>query len=208
MKLKPLFLTMSIMTVALAMGIGVQYWWAHQHTTPASFHGTVLDHPRPLPVFKLEGTADRRIDNQYLQGHWTFIFFGFSHCGSVCPVTMAELAKLYRLLGQSGNLPMPEVIMITLDPQRDSLKRMQEYVQAFEPHFIGARGSEHDIKHLAHDLGIAFTKLPTANAQANNNIEHSGAVMLINPHGQLTAFFTPPHQAAFIAEDYRLLNTK
>lgn len=192
---------------AIGLGIVAQQWWAKLSREQYSFYGTVLHQPRPLPAFKLDGTEDYPIDNRHLQGHWTFLFMGFSHCASICPVTMAELAKMAHLLSEHPDLPRPSVVMITLDPKRDSLVRMKDYVQSFHPQFLGGRGTEEDTQHLAQFLGIAYTQInPNVKNPTNDySIEHSGAIMLLNPRGELVAFFTPPHKADNLVSDYQHL---
>ena len=200
----------SVLSLVCAIGLGIaaQQWWAKLSSRESySFYGTVLNKPRPLPVFTLEGTEGYAIDNRHLQGHWTFLFMGFTHCASICPVTMAELAKMAHLMSQQPDLSRPTVVMITLDPKRDSLARMKDYVQSFNPQFLGARGSEEETHNLARFLGIAYTQVNSqVQKQANDySIEHSGAIMLLNPRGELVAFFTHPHHADKLVNDYQHL---
>lgn len=195
---------------AIGLGMAAHYRWTKLSEVPQPFNGTILTHPRPMPAFSLEGTEGYVIDSEHLQGHWTFLFMGFSHCASVCPVTMAELAKMAHLLSQHPDLPRPLVVMITLDPKRDSIERMKDYVLSFHSQFIGARGSEEDVSNLARYLGVAYTQVKS-NVQKHVNdysIEHSGAIMLLNPQGELVAFFTPPHRADLLVQDYQQLVTR
>ena len=190
--------------LALILGIAAYQLWARAQA-PYVFHGTVLNQPRSMPEYVLEGSEGYPIDTQHLQGHWTFLFMGFSHCASVCPLTMAELAKMSGLLSQHSDLPMPWVVMVTLDPKRDSLDRMHDYVRSFDSHFLGARGSEEEVKKLAQYLGIAYTQVESKvkSHSQDYSIEHSGAIMLLNPNGELVAFFTPPHHAQWLVQDYQ-----
>lgn len=194
----------------IGLGAWVYHGWMMPKTDRVQYHATVLDHPRPMPVFALESTDGQHFDRQHLQGHWTFVFFGFTHCASICPVTMAELGKMYRLLAQDPDMPRPQVVMITLDPKRDPLARMQTYVQAFQPEFLGASGSVTAVQALADAMGIAYTRVMTNNTRHKKDysIEHSGAVLLINPQAELTAFFTPPHDAKRMAQDYQKLSSQ
>lgn len=189
------------------VGIAAQLLWTKYTAVPDSYHGTVLSKPRLLPAFSLEATDGRLIDIQSLQGHWTFLFFGFTHCASVCPVTMAELAKMVRLMSLQPDLPSPVVMMVTLDPQRDTLTRMKDYVHSFHPKFMGASGAAKELQNLARYLGIAYTQVKSsAQTPANDySIEHTGAIMLLNPRGELVAFFTPPHEASLLVHDYQQL---
>ncbi|MGV3740048.1 MAG: SCO family protein [Gammaproteobacteria bacterium] len=199
-----IFLGCIFLVCAISLGIVAQHLWVKPKQEPEIVHGTVLSQPRPMPEFSLEGTEGYPIDIQHLQGHWTFLFMGFSHCASVCPLTMAELAKMSGLLQQT-NLPSPWVVMITLDPKRDSIERMHNYVRTFNPNFLGARGAEEEVKKMAQFLGIAYTQIKSSadNHVNDYSIEHSGAIMLLNPNGDLVAFFTPPHHADWLAKDYQ-----
>lgn len=177
---------------------------AHDQSASYSFHGTVLTQPRKISHFELKGLDNQPFNNQTLQGQWTLLFFGFTQCGSVCPTTMAELKKMMTLLREQHVSPLPHVVMITLDPKRDSLKRLTQYVHAFDPAFDGARGVNPRVHALTQELGIAYTQVKGVDEE-EYNIEHTGTLMLINPEGNLMAFFTTPHHAALIADDYKHL---
>lgn len=171
------------------------------------FHGTLLDKPREIRPFMLTGIDNRPFSNGNLQGQWTLFFFGFTHCASMCPTAMAELGKMYRLLDDNGVKPLPRVVMISLDPKRDTLETLGAYVKAFDIQFFGASGSEESIHAMTREMGIAYVKITDKGAEnmKNYNIEHTGTVILLNPQGKLSAFFTMPHQAELLAKDYSLL---
>lgn len=173
----------------------------------AAFHGTYLEHPRVVNPFHLTGIDQKRFDNSSLQGQWTLVFFGFTQCGYLCPTTMAELNKMYRILEKKGIKDLPHVIMITIDPKRDSLAQLGHYVTAFNPSFYGARGEESSIKRMTREMGIAYAKVLDKNSKDKEHydVQHSGAVILFNPEGALNAFFTTPHNAALLAKDYSML---
>jgi protein SCO1 len=173
----------------------------------ANFHGTYLENPRSVNQFNLTGIDKKSFDNNSLQGKWTLVFFGFTNCGYICPTTMAELGKMYRLLEENGVKNLPQVVMISIDPERDTQEKLASYVTSFHPAFYGARGDEQSIKVLTREMGIAYAKVENKdqNDPQNYDIQHSGAVMLFNPQGELNAFFTTPHHADLLAKDYMLL---
>lgn len=176
---------------------------------PSQFHGTLLSEPRNISPFRLTGIDQKGFNHDALQGKWTMVFFGFTNCGYVCPTTMAELGKMYRVLEGKGVKNRPNVVMVTIDPKRDSLEKLTHYVKAFHPDFYGARGDDESIQTLTRELGVAYATVTLKGHEGEDNydIEHTGAVMLFNPQGKLAAFFTTPHQANFLAEDYLLLTT-
>lgn len=209
-KTKNISLTVVFLVALGALFTGI-FVFQHVHSMPKKdfthFNGTYLEHPREVNAFQLTGTDHKTFDNTSLHGQWTFIFFGFTNCGSICPTTMAELSKMYRLLNEKGVKNLPRVVMISVDPTRDTVSKLNQYVRSFQPAFYGARGEEAIIKAMTKEMGIAYTKVANQDGiiPENYNIEHSGALMLFNPQGQLNAFFTGPHSAAHLANDYLTL---
>ncbi|MDR3501041.1 MAG: SCO family protein [Legionella sp.] len=170
----------------------------------ANFHGTYLENPRTVNQFSLTGTDQKAFDNASLQGKWTVLFFGFTNCGYICPTTLAELGKMYRILEDKGVKDLPRVVMISIDPERDDQEKLGNYVSSFHPDFYGARGEEVSIKAMTREMGIAYAKIMERDTSdpKSYDMQHSGALMLFNPQGELNAFFTTPHRADLLAKDY------
>ena len=199
-----------VAVAALVLGVFVyQHMNVNRSIDPSKIHGTLLDKPRPINAFELTGIDQQQFSNANLQGQWTMVFFGFTNCGSICPTTMAELGKMYQILEDKHVKTLPRVIMISIDPQRDSSERLGTYVKAFNPSFYGARGDEETIQALTRELGIAYARIALKGTEEEKNydMEHTGTVMLFNPKGELSAFFTMPHQASLMAEDFQLLTS-
>lgn len=209
-KIKGVTLTVSILLALASLFAGI-FVSEHLHfkkkIDAAQFHGTYLENPRTVNQFSLIGTDQQPFENSNLQGQWTLVFFGFTNCGYLCPTTMAELGKMYRILEEQGVKNLPRVVMISIDPDRDSLDKLGSYVRSFNRTFYGARGEEHSIKLMTREMGIAYAKVINKESDDPNiyDVQHSGAVMLFNPQGELNAFFTTPHHADLLAKDYLLL---
>ena len=173
----------------------------------SQFHGTYLENPRAIKEFALTGIDNKSFSNSSLRGHWTLLFFGFTNCGYVCPTTMAELSKMYHILQDKKVTNLPQIVMVSIDPQRDSIEKLNHYVTSFQPSFYGASGEEKIIKSMTHEMGVAYIKVVDKNNPDSQNydMQHSGAIMLFNPKGELNAFFTTPHHADLLAKDYLLL---
>lgn len=166
--------------------------------------GSLLPKPRDIKPFTLEGIDGKSFTEKSLAGHWSLLFFGFANCAMVCPTTMAELTKMYEALGKT--LPqsdLPEVIFVSVDPERDSLTRLKEYVHAFNPHFTAARGEVPALKKLTDQVSVVFAKVYFRKGDDKHYaVTHSAEIMVINPKGQLVAFLAYPHQAAKMVKDY------
>lgn len=209
-KIKGVTLTVSILLALASLFAGIfvsQHLHFKKKIDAAQFHGTYLENPRTINQFSLIGTDQKPFENTNLQGQWTLVFFGFTNCGYLCPTTMAELGKMYRILEEKGVKKLPRVVMISIDPDRDNLDKLGNYVKSFNSTFYGARGEEDSIKLMTREMGIAYAKV--INKENDDpkiyDVQHSGAVMLFNPQGELNAFFTTPHHADLLAKDYLLL---
>ncbi|CEG58067.1 SCO family protein [Legionella fallonii] len=184
-----------------------QHFYFKKKIDVAEFHGTYLENPRTVNQFNLTGIDQKPFNNLSLQGHWTVVFFGFTNCGYLCPTTMAEISKMYKILEEKKVKNLPHVVMISIDPDRDTLEKLGHYVTSFNSTFYGARGNEEAIKLMTREMGIAYGKVAYKDNTdpKNYDVQHSGALMLFNPQGELNAFFTTPHHADLLAKDYMLL---
>lgn len=189
--------------VAIAAGI-LSARWMLQRQAGAQLGvatATVLSPPRPLPPLDLVDQDNRPFDANRLRGGWTLLFFGFTSCPDVCPVTMAALAETSKLLADLPEKLRPRVVMISVDPERDTPERLAGYVKAFDPTFVGATGTKAAVDELALRIGVVIAKRPIDGD--NYSVDHSSSVFLIDPDGALRALFSAPHTPKLIAEDYR-----
>ena len=180
---------------------------ANAHPHPVKIDGVVLAQPLAITNFKLTDIRGKAFDKHNLKGRWTMMFFGFTNCGAVCPTTLAELNKMYKSL--QAELPddkLPQVVMISVDPERDTLARLSDYVAAFNPHFTGARGEETDLIALEKQLHIVSAKMQ-ADGQGKDHytINHSAEIILFNPNADVQAFLSYPHEAGQMVKDYKAI---
>jgi protein SCO1/2 len=209
-KIKAVTLTVAILLALAGLFAGIfvsQHLHFKKKIDVVAFHGTYLENPRTVNQFSLTGTDQKPFDNQSLLGHWTIVFFGFTNCGYLCPTTMAELGKMYRILEEKGIKNLPHVVMISIDPERDNPDKLGHYVSSFHTSFYGATGNEDSLQSMTREMGIAYGKVAIRDStdSLNYDVQHSGALMLFNTQGELNAFFTTPHHADLLAKDYMLL---
>jgi protein SCO1/2 len=181
---------------------------ARQEHAPLKISGVFLPSARhSYQPFQFTATDNRPFTEDNLKGHWTMMFFGFTNCGMVCPTTMAALKGMYRQLQESlPDRELPQVVMITVDPERDNLSRLSDYVHSFNPRFLGARAEIAETVALEHDLHIAAAKIQTDGPGKNRyTIDHSSEILLFNPEGGLQAYLSWPHDAREMARDYRMI---
>jgi protein SCO1 len=165
--------------------------------------GTALRPPRPLPTFALQDQDTAPFGNARLRGKWSFVFFGFTSCGDICPTTLALLDSVNKSLADLPAARQPQVVFVGVDSARDTPAALKEYLRSFNPHFVGVAGPQAAIDALTAALGIpSAVRSLGAGSYA---VDHSGALLLVNPAGELQALFSPPHAIDALAEDYRLL---
>lgn len=186
-------------TASWLLGTGVR-----QH--PKMESATVLwDHARPLPDFSLVDAHGQPFGPQQLQGRWTFLFFGYTHCPDVCPTTLATLNQAMEAITRNGDADHTQVVFVSVDPERDDPQQLGEYVHFFNPRFKGVTGSEADIDGLATPLGIVHARVANPKDAQNYLVDHTASVLLISPEGALTALFGAPQRAEAMARDFHAL---
>ena len=146
-----------------------------------------------------------------MKGKWSLVFFGFTHCPDICPTTLSTLAKLIKNLDESV-VADTQVVLVSVDPARDTVDVLSKYVPHFNPDFVGVTGEFIEIKRLATQLNVAFAKVVTNHERGEYTVDHGATVALINPRGDYHGFFKPPLDSArlkltylSIREDYRKL---
>lgn len=162
---------------------------------------------RPLAPFTLMDQDGQPFGNERLQGRWSFFFFGYTHCPDVCPTTLVSLNEAMNKIATTENAKAPQVIFISVDPDRDDTDRLKGYVEYFNPDFLGLTGTPAAINVLTSTLGILHIKTPNPNDPQNYLVDHTATVLLINPKGELLALFGAPHHADKIAADFNRLRT-
>lgn len=149
----------------------------------------LLEVPRDIGEFALVDHHGAVFDAGRLKGQWTLIFFGFTHCPDVCPTTLSELARLADQL-EDSEADATQVVMVTVDPARDTPDRLSEYVPYFNPDFVGVTGEFEQILTVAQRLNAPFRKVSAADG--SYQMEHSANVVLMNPMGDYHGFFRAP----------------
>lgn len=199
-----LVMSITIAIIAVYFGVGKHQ---EKRTADIKVNGLYLIPSKKIDDFKLFATNGKTISKDDLKGHWTMVFFGFSNCAVVCPTTMIALNKTYQLLQKE--LPedqLPQIMMITVDPERDTVKRMKDYVGSFNPQFIGATGETSQLTALQKQLHILAVKVQGKGGGKNNYYyDHTAEVLVFNPSGDVQAYLSYPHKPEEMVKDYKLI---
>ncbi|EDY87747.1 electron transport protein SCO1/SenC [gamma proteobacterium HTCC5015] len=190
----------AILVAAVALGGGYALREYSERQAPLELENATLypEDFRPFPTIRLTADDGSAFTNAHLKGRWTLLFFGFTHCPDVCPNTLAVMADAYQQLGERQQ--DVQVVFISVDPERDRLDKLGSYVQYFDPDFIGVTSSEDKLQQLADGMDI-FYKKQEADEHGNYQVDHSGAVFVLNPDGRRHALMSAPHLPQAMASD-------
>ena len=195
-------IVIGILSLGLGLGLGE---WLFRRAAPSApdIAGIYLRDFEFAEDFKLVRQDGQPFTRRNLQGQWTFLYFGYSYCPDICPLTLAELDRLQKLLARQGADTDTAYVFISVDPQRDTPERLREYVTYFNPKFQAATGPLEEINRLAKPLRVFYQRGSNAENTNNYTVDHTSTITLIDPAGRPRAIFTPPQQPERMAEDFQ-----
>jgi len=165
---------------------------------------------RKIADFTLTNHHNQPMTNDDLIGQWTLAFVGYTFCPDICPTTLAALNQAYpKIIATAGAStadfaadttdPQPiKVWFLSVDPKRDTIERLAEYVGFFNPEFIAATAEHKQLYPLVRSMGMMYS-MSQSTDDPNYLVDHSGSVVVINPLGQVIGRFKPQHAPGQIA---------
>lgn len=190
------------LSLGLAAGL-ILFGWLPTWLGPYNFHGVVIQSPQPLSNFVLTGTDGQAVSLRDFRDRYVLLYFGYTYCPDVCPATLRVLAEARRLLRPAEQAQV-QVVMISVDPERDTPAALTTYLAHFDSSFIGLTGSQAELLAATTPLGIYFEKRPATSA-ANYLIDHTASVAVVDGAGYLRLLYPFNTPAADIAADLHYL---
>jgi protein SCO1/2 len=180
-------LTYLLLAIAAVVAGGLSYKLWQQPAEPKS--ALVYPQARNLQEFQLVDQHGQPTGREQLYQQWTLAFVGYTYCPDICPLTLAKLAGVQPDLAAMVKEPL-KVWFISVDPQRDSVEQLNNYVNYFQqPAVLGLTAGHDQLFPFVRQLGLMYAL--NSNAEGNYLVDHSASVVLINPQGQLVAIFKP-----------------
>lgn len=196
-------LTALLLAAAAAAG----FWLGAAHfgnaAEPPETSGWVYDRPRDPGPFELVDHRGDAFTPDAVRDGWHLWFFGFTHCPDICPMTLTTLDLVDRALHDGGH-PRPGVLMVSVDPARDTPEQLRRYVPHFNPDFTGVTGTAGEIRRLTERLGVAVAYRANG-GDGDYTVDHSSVLLLTGPDGLVRAAFQPPHDPDTLARDIAVL---
>jgi protein SCO1/2 len=190
-----------ILVIGLVLLVAVMFMTVNgRRPLPQPEVATYFETPMALPDFDLDAADGSRLSNDSLRDGYALLFFGFTNCPDICPLTLAQLASAYGSLEQGAGAAL-QVVFVSVDPNRDSADRIANYLQNFDERFVGATGSRQRLDPLLRALGVTvmIQEFPD---QPGYAVTHNGTIYVIGPGAELIATMTGSPPAATIASDF------
>ena len=170
---------------------------------PVPMHSTVLPAGNELPDFSLVDHSGEAIGKSVFEGQWDVVFFGFTHCPDICPMTLGLLRQATDRLATAGDESVPRIVLVSVDPERDTPEALAKYIGYFGDDNLGITGELAEVSRLTDALGIFFAK--AALEDGGYTVDHSTVVLAIDPEGRFRALFTSPHTVDGFVHDLPLI---
>ena len=148
---------------------------------PHTFSGAVIQSPSPAPA--LEGLTfhdGRPAELWRFDGDVTLLFFGYTHCPDICPTPLAAVARAKEHMGSDGE--RVHVVMVTVDPARDTADDLESYVTHFDPSFLGATGTAQALRSAATVYGI-HVEVGEGTVDSGYTVDHTASLIAIDTDG-------------------------
>lgn len=198
----PHILLVVVALVALGAGIGV-YSARYYQSAPAAIEGLMWPNPKQVGTFAAVDHEGREFGVGQLEGKWSFLFFGYTHCPDICPITLAVLGRVQDALETGGIDGVPvQTVFVSVDPERDTPEKLTQYVRHFHERLIGLGGTPAQVQGLTAQLGIAFYH-GQPGPDGDYLVDHSASVFLLDPQARLVAILSAPHEADRILARFR-----
>jgi protein SCO1/2 len=201
-----IYLTMTLAIACITLFVGFFIYGQSQpkilNDSELKINGTFLfENPRSFKDFSLVDYNKQAFTPDNLKGKWTLVFFGFTYCPDICPTTLVLLNRFYQQQETTGLAKDLQIVLVSVDPARDTPEKLFDYVRFFNKDFAGVTGEFLDLHRFATQLNIPFSKAPGGGE--NYTVEHSGNIAIINPKGHYIGFFRTPLELSKLNVGYQ-----
>jgi protein SCO1/2 len=189
-----------VLVVALVVLLAAMFLLPRGQRGEAPQAATVLPEPRALEDVRFVDETGREMRFEDLEGSFTLLFFGFTNCPDVCPLTLSLLAQVRADVASRAPRFAPRVLFVSVDPNRDTPQRIDAYLNGFDPEFRGVTAPDAELKPLLAQLGVAVEK--HEHGGDNYNVVHNSAIYVLDENAAWVAVSTGPHDPKVLADDY------
>ena len=199
-RIKPYRTALLFLTAMVVLVVGYTYRLDSRKSIPAELEGVMRPDARALESLALKDQNNQAFHREDFTGKWSFVFFGYTYCPDVCPLTLSNLARTFGEMGDAAD--QFQVLLITVDPARDTPLRLAEYLANFNDGFLGLTGSEDEIRAVANEFGAFFAR---AGEGEDYTVDHTARVFVLSPSGKIPLTFPVTATSQEMIRDLALL---
>jgi protein SCO1/2 len=193
--------TLVFFGVMIIAAVGLVLGLMEREPEPLTFpdmEGVIVESPpTPMPDFKMTDQDGKPFTTADYLGKWSLVFFGYTNCPDFCPTSMVGLQRV----SQKENMPETQYVFHTVDPDRDDVATMKDFIEFFGEDFVAVTGDKSEIDKFAAPLGVIYD-LENETDKKDYVVNHYGALYIIDPKARLRAYLLPPHEPKRISEVY------
>lgn len=196
-----------IVTLVAVLALIASAWWLFGAERGASEIDVAVLKPMPAPIALPDGDLVTDEGEAFgpddFKGKWTLLYFGYTLCPDVCPVELGALRRFGQLLDEQYPTlaERTQRVFISVDPERDTPKRIRDFTDYFDPAIVGATGSKAELEAFAKPLGVGWSKRSNHYRDDSDHeetgsdylIDHTTSILLVDPNARLRAVFPTPH---------------
>ncbi len=192
----------SIIIAIAVLAAGGGFYVSLQQGSPAPPQNLYWPNPKRIGDFSVINQDGIPFGVENMWGKWSFLFFGYTHCPDICPITLAVMTDTHKALRRQH--PDIQTIFVSVDPERDTPEKLSQYLTWFDKDLIGLGGTLEMVNGLTRQLGIPYYHNKEEGAE-NYLVDHSASIFLIGPKGRMLAKLSPPHQKTAIIDQFVLI---
>jgi protein SCO1 len=170
-------------------------------TPTAAPRGVAIDPPKEMPEWTLTNSDGKSIKLSDFRGKAMLLFFGYTHCPDICPLSLADFRAIKKELGDTAK--QLNFVMVSVDGERDTPEVMDRYVHTFDPEFYGITGNEVDVRKAGLNYGVHFEKQKPAGTAAAYLVAHTTYSYLLDSQGRWRMVFPFKTPAESVAADIK-----
>ena len=193
------FILVIATVTALLAGIWLGYSTRNDDQTQSDktpvIQGAILPIARSIKDIQLQSLNNQSFTVKDFRGKWSIVFVGYTNCPDVCPNTLSVLNQVDKLMKEQG-MVSPGIIFISIDPQRDKIDLIDQYVKYFNNDFIGITGDESNLASITRQMSVVYAKAPGADGTMDGDnylMDHSSSLVLLNPDAKVQSILSAPH---------------
>jgi len=178
-----------VVVACIAVVLGI--WFSNDLLTPSEpQYARLYPEARPLSSVNLTNQNGETVNADWFKDQWTLTFVGYTFCPDICPTTLGELKGIYPQLQALQSEHPITILFMSVDPKRDTVPRLKEYIDFFNPEFFAATGEHKDLFPVVRSMGMMYS-ISDSTENDDYLVDHSASVVIVDPNGHVAGRFMP-----------------